>query len=131
MSKVTLALRQLFHAPIQRWGGTGVQISLPLENHKAIGFLSNTGLDPSTRKSQNYHASIQCWAIIDAPGGPMTTRFKWCLNTLSPKLKITWSELSWIKLSGSPLVIVANGRICLPYLKTIFSKISHNFTRAS
>ena len=28
----------------QEWGGQGVRT--PLENHKDIGFLSNTGLDP-------------------------------------------------------------------------------------
>ena len=32
----------------------GQGVLTPLNNHKAIGFLSNTG-----------QASIQCWAIID------------------------------------------------------------------
>ena len=31
------------------------------ENHKTLGFLSNTGLDP-LQNSQNYQASIQCRA---------------------------------------------------------------------
>ena len=42
-------------------GGGGVQGSgPPLENHKNIGFLSNTG-------SPSYQASIQCWAINHRP----------------------------------------------------------------
>ena len=39
----------IYHAWIQRGGGggggQGVQTRPPLENHKAIGFLINTGLD--------------------------------------------------------------------------------------
>ena len=38
----------------------------PEKNHKNIGFLSITGLDP-LQKAQNYQASIQCWAIIVTP----------------------------------------------------------------
>ena len=34
-------------------------------NHKSVGFLSNTGPDPLSVKSQSYKASIQCWANID------------------------------------------------------------------
>ena len=40
-------------------GGTGVRTII---NHKAEGFLSNTGPDPMKNK-----ASIQCWAIIVTP----------------------------------------------------------------
>ena len=36
-----------------------------LENHRNIGFLSHTGLDPE--KSQSYQARIQSWAIIGTP----------------------------------------------------------------
>ena len=42
-------------------GGTGVWTLL--ENRKALGFLSNTGLDP-LEKAQSYQVSIQCWATI-------------------------------------------------------------------
>ena len=39
-----------------------------LENHKAIGFLSNTGLDSQENHKANYRSSIQCcWAIIGQP----------------------------------------------------------------
>ena len=44
------------------WTGGPKPHPLALENHKAIGFLSNTGPDPL--KNQ---ASIQCCAIIDPP----------------------------------------------------------------
>ena len=37
----------------------------PLENHKDIGFLSNTG--PDHEKSQSYQASIQSWVVIGMP----------------------------------------------------------------
>ena len=46
-------------------GGTGGP-DLPLKNHKDIGFLSNTGLDPP-EKSQSHQASIQFWATIGPP----------------------------------------------------------------
>ena len=45
------------HAWIQRGGGRGVRT--PLENHKNIGFLSNTGLD-SLKIHKATKASIQC-----------------------------------------------------------------------
>ena len=38
---------------------------LTLNNHKNIGFLSNTG--PNPLKSQSYEASTQYWAIIGPP----------------------------------------------------------------
>ena len=57
---------QKYRGSEQHWSGgrgdTGVRT--PLENHKNIGFLSNTGPDPLT---QSYQASIQCWAIISPP----------------------------------------------------------------
>ena len=46
-------------------GGQGSGPPPPLENHKNIGFLSNTGQDPE--KSQSYQARIQSWAIIGTP----------------------------------------------------------------
>ena len=50
-----------YHGRIQRVGGRkGVQTPPPLKNHRNIGFLRNTGLDPL--KSQRYLASIQCLA---------------------------------------------------------------------
>ena len=68
----------------------------PLKNHKNMGFLSNTGLDP-LKKSQSYQASIQCWVIMGRPakrhlngilpGGPMMARFKWYLDPLSSHKK--------------------------------------------
>ena len=44
--------------------GTGGRDPFP-ENHKNIGFFSNTGPDPL--KITSYQASIQCWAIIGPP----------------------------------------------------------------
>ena len=49
-------------ARIQR--GTG---DLALENHKAIGFLSNIGQDPMEKYKATKPASIHCWAIIGLP----------------------------------------------------------------
>ena len=59
-----------------QWQGAGTQIKkswtdpeggqgvwTPLENHKNIGFLGNTGPDPL----KNHKASIQFWAIIGMP----------------------------------------------------------------
>ena len=46
-------------------GGAGGR-DPPLNNHKYIGFRSNTGPD-HTKKSQNYRASIQCWTTISTP----------------------------------------------------------------
>ena len=55
------------YARIQGGNGVGENGSRPpLENHKAIGFLSNTGPDPLENK-KSYQASIQCWAIIGSP----------------------------------------------------------------
>ena len=51
---------QLFpHARIQRRVDKGS--GSPLDNHKAIGFLSYSV------KSQSYQARIQCWAMIGPP----------------------------------------------------------------
>ena len=47
----------------------------PLENHKNIGFLSNTGPDPL--KSRSYLASIQYWAIIGMPAKRHLMMFCW------------------------------------------------------
>ena len=51
------------HAQIQRGGTVS---GPPLENHKAIGFFSNTGPD-HLEKSQSYQTSSQCLAIICPP----------------------------------------------------------------
>ena len=48
-------------------GGTGVQPPPPLKNHKNIGFLSNTGLDPLKTTKLPSQADLQCWAIISTP----------------------------------------------------------------
>ena len=56
--------KQYDHAGIQKGEGTGDLD--PLENHKAVGFLRNTGMDPPG-KSQSNPASIQCQAIIGPP----------------------------------------------------------------
>ena len=45
-----------------RGGNRGSRLHPP-ENHKNIGFLSNTGADPL----KNYQSSIQCWAIVGTP----------------------------------------------------------------
>ena len=53
-------------------------------NHKAIGFVSDTGLDPLKNHK------IQFWAVTGQPakhglaGGLMMARFKWYLDPLSP-----------------------------------------------
>ena len=44
----------------------GTEGSDPLENHKAIGFLINAGLDPM-ENPKSYQNSIQCWATIGPP----------------------------------------------------------------
>ena len=44
-------------------GGRRQGVRTQLKNHKHIGFLINTGLDPLENK-KSYQASIQCWAII-------------------------------------------------------------------
>ena len=44
-------------------GGGGAGGPDPLKNHKNIGFLSKTGLNPL----ENHKATIQCWAIIGPP----------------------------------------------------------------
>ena len=46
------------HAQIQR-GGQRVQTPPPLENHKAIGFLINAGLDPK----ENYKATMAAFNV--------------------------------------------------------------------
>ena len=46
----------------------------PLENHKNIGFLSNTGPD---RLTQSYQASIQCWTIISPQRNAISIAFRW------------------------------------------------------
>ena len=61
------------HGRIRREGGGGaIRDPDPLNNHKNIGSLSNTGPEPL--KNQ---ASIQCWAIIRPPA-------KRHLNDVSP-----------------------------------------------
>ena len=52
------------HGWIQR-GETGGPDPPPLENHKGIGFLSNTG--PDRLKTTKLLASSQFWAIIGTP----------------------------------------------------------------
>ena len=56
------------HGRIQR-GDMGSGPPPPLENHKTIGFSSNTGMDLQ-KKSQGYQASIKCWAIIGTTVSP-------------------------------------------------------------
>ena len=70
----------------RRGGGSG-----PPENYKAIGFLSNTGLDPIKIKS--YLNTIQCWAIIDRPAKRHleVLHFLWYLDTLTPLSKLSGS----------------------------------------
>ena len=62
------------HVQIQRRGG-GQGVRTPLKNHKNIGFLSHTGLDPLTTCS--YQASIQCWSIISTPAKQHLKAFHW------------------------------------------------------
>ena len=66
-------LSNLHQVRIQR-GGTGGPDPPPLENHKNIGFLSNTGPD---RLTQSYQASIQCWAIISPQRNAISMAFRW------------------------------------------------------
>ena len=47
----------------------------PSENHKHIGFLSNTGPDPPNLTK--LHASIQCWAIIGLLAKRHLMAFRW------------------------------------------------------
>ena len=49
------------HGRTQGGGGAGDPDPPPPENHKIMGFLSNT------RKLQSHQASIKCGAIIDPP----------------------------------------------------------------
>ena len=49
--------------------------SRPPENHKNIGFSSNTGDDPL--KNRRYQASIQCLAIIGTPAKRHLMAFCW------------------------------------------------------
>ena len=51
---------QLCADPEGGGGGRGSGTPLP-KNHKNIGFLSHSSLDP-LKKLQSYQASIQCWA---------------------------------------------------------------------
>ena len=52
-------------ALIQRGDG---ESRSPIKNHKNIGLLSNTDLDP-LKNHKSCRASIQCWAIIGTPYG--------------------------------------------------------------
>ena len=74
----------LVHARIQREGGT------PLENHKAIGFLSNTCPDHLT----DCQASLQCWAIIGTVFVCLKVRFSFKIIDLKQIIisSITYSE---------------------------------------
>ena len=74
----------------------------PLENHKAIGFLSNTGPDPLENHKANklpmlgnYRPTSKTPFKWRFGGGPMMTCFKWYLDPLSPHLLKKFSELSW------------------------------------
>ena len=62
----TLKLKPTTQRPLNYMRGSRGVGDLPMEIHKAIEFLSNTGPDPPG-KSQNYQASIQCWAITGPP----------------------------------------------------------------
>ena len=80
------------HARIQ----SGGRKSVPLKNHKNIGFLSRTGLDPlEITKLSSQHSF---WAII---GSPAKYRLIW---TLTPHINLkrnvvkSWTPLT--KLSG-------------------------------
>ena len=57
-------LDDIRHAQIQR-GGTGGPDPPPPENHKNIGFLSNTG--PNSLKITKLPSQIQCSPIIGTP----------------------------------------------------------------
>ena len=56
-------------------GRTGGPDPPPLENHKNIGFSSNTGPDPL--KNRSYQTSIKCWAIIGTPAKRHLMAFRW------------------------------------------------------
>ena len=58
LNSTIIAKTKVGFIKIQR--GTGVPYPLPLKNHKNIGFLSNTGLDPlktqkATKKQSVYN----------------------------------------------------------------------------
>ena len=64
-------------------------------NHKAVGFLKNTGMDPtpSPENSQSYLASIQCKSVIDPA---IKTLFKWSLagGPIMVHLFLVWDRFS-------------------------------------
>ena len=63
-------------------GGTGGPDPPPPEyNHKYIGLLSNTGLDPP----KNHKATKPAFTVEpSSAGGPMMARISWYLDPLSP-----------------------------------------------
>ena len=73
-------------------GGTGGPD--PPENHKNIGFSSNTGPDPL--KNRSYQVSIQCWA----DDGPLI-RGSWTLPPLINQKYVVKFEPFLTKPSGS------------------------------
>ena len=88
--KINIYMLTFWQGRIQSWG-QGVRTPPPPENHKNIGFPSNTGLDPE--KSQSYQANVQCCSIIDTPfkwrfaDRPMMISLRLYLDHLSPLIK--------------------------------------------
>ena len=109
INDMTTSLTLFIHIGGSR-GGTGVQTSPPLKNHKNIGLSSNTGPEPLINQD-----TIQCWAIISLPAKPNlngillasqwwpTFSGIWILSpSLSEEKEIDRVGIPLAKLSGSP-----------------------------
>ena len=71
-------------------GGGGQGVRTPLENHKNIGFLSNTGPD-RLKNDIAKQASIQCWAICSDPLTPQQLiKIKKSYQIWTPSDKTFW-----------------------------------------
>ena len=90
-------------------GGEAEGSPPPLNYHKNIGFLSNTGPDPLKITKLPSHSPVPVskrpfqWHFA---GGPMMARFKCCLGSLSPHQKGKKRCQSWTP-SGKTLWIHA------------------------
>ena len=87
------------------WGAGHADPPPPLNNHKNIGFLSNTGPDPQKiTKLPSQHLMLgHHWPVLVSgtpfkwrfAGGPMMARFKCFLESLSPHQKNPKKTKRW------------------------------------